>query len=32
MFVEAQEGMLVQSLEERMTMATQVDEEKYHLL
>ena len=31
MFVEAQEGMLVQSLEERMK-ATQVDEEKYHLL
>ena len=31
MFVEAQEGMLVQSLEERIK-ATQVDEEKYHLL
>ena len=31
MFVEAWEGMSVQSLEERIK-ATQVDEEKYHLL
>ena len=31
MFVEAWEGMSVQSLEERMS-ATQGDEEKYHLL
>ena len=31
MFVKAQERMSVQSLEERIK-ATQVDEEKYHLL
>ena len=31
MFVEAWEGMSIQSLEERMS-ATQGDKEKYHLL